>query len=140
MSDRYFQLADHVGVTADGNQTPLVEIGMTIAVPTVVQTDEGPQLSATTHGLKIVAADDLAEGEAARFIDGTRIVHVADPRVAEAMAQNALFVEIDQPTKAAIVKHRKALADGVEEAGTHEPDPATDPQEYAENHDIPKGE
>jgi hypothetical protein len=121
--DKYFALKLEHGLSPDGNPQPLVEIGVAVAVPIMVQTKNGPELAQDAQRYVIREGETLKEGELARFIPGTRIVHVADPRIETAIRDTNLFVETDKPTRAAIDKERKQLLDSAQEAGTHNGDP-----------------
>ena len=114
----FLELNDDVGVTADGNLEPLHEIGLAIAVPTVLDGEvvEVPQR------ITITAADQLSDGDAARFIAGTRIVEVADLRVRDALLQSGLCHETDAPSKRQVAKQKDTTTDAAREAGTHEED------------------
>jgi hypothetical protein len=125
---KYFELEDHVGVTADGNLEPLVEIGLVVTVPTMV---EGEVVDAP-HTVKVEHAAKLGE-LAARIVPGTRIVESSDYRVNVALLGSG-FVAIDPPTKAAVAKAAKALTDAASEAGTHDdanPTPKRAPRKRA---------
>ncbi len=125
----YLELNDDVGVTAGGNLEPLVSIGVAITVPTMVKDPETGknEMAELVDSVTIESATGLA-GRPARFLPGTRIVEVADPRVHNALLQTAHFHEIDAPTKKDAEQQKKALTDAVEEAGTHAQDP-DNPQE-----------
>jgi hypothetical protein len=125
MSDRYFALRDHVGVTADGNLEPLVEIGVTASVPKI----EKGELIEVQERYTIKAADSLGQFDLARFIPGTRMVHATSPQIADVLLQSGMWDEIKPPTKQEAAKQAKDLTDSREEAGTHEPDPAAPGEE-----------
>jgi hypothetical protein len=127
---RWFQLRDHIGVTADGNPEPLVEQSLTMAVPAM----RGRELVEDSFGIVIQPSGALKETEHARIVPFTRIIEVADPRVADVLMQTGHYDEIDPPTKRDQQAAKKALTDAVEEAGTHEPDPETSPEQYEEGH------
>lgn len=104
----YFTLADDVGLDPDGNPEPLVEIGVTIAVPNMVAGE-------------IV---DRAERVTLKPIAGTRIVKIDDQLIASALRNVPSLVETDPPKQRDLAVSRDAVADAREHAGTH-----TDPQE-----------
>lgn len=117
--DKYFALKLDVGVTANGNLEPLAEIGVAVAVPIM----RNGELVEDALRYVIRPAESIGPDDYARIIPGTRVIHVNDPRVEQAIRQSALFVDTDKPTKAQTDKERKALTDAVEEAGTHNGDP-----------------
>lgn len=119
MSDQYFVLRDDVGVTADGNLEPLHEIGIVVAVPIM----RGGELVEDPHRYVVRPAESIGDGEYARVIPGTRLVHVTDPRVAQGLVQTGLFAETDPPTKKIQAEQRREKKAAEQEAGTHEPDP-----------------
>ncbi len=125
----FLELEDHVGVTADGNLEPLVSIGLSIAVPTMVKDPDTGKMEPAeiAHSITIESSQGLAD-RPARFLPGTRIVEIADPRVVTALMQSGSFKEIDPPTKTAQKAAAKALTDAIEEGGTHAQDP-DNPQE-----------
>jgi hypothetical protein len=119
--DQYFQLRDDVGLTADGNQEPLRQIGVTLAVPIM---REGEVVD-DPHRYVIHASDTLKDGALARFIPGTRTVHAVDPRIADVLRQSGLFVQTDPPTKRDQQAQRSEARAAKQEAGTHKGDPDT---------------
>jgi hypothetical protein len=122
MSDQYFALRDDVGVTAGGNLEPLVAKSLTFSVPAMMGGDVVEQ----AYGITIEPAPSLGEGDHARIIPGTRMIHSQDPRVSLALIAEGVFVEIDPPAKKDEAAQRKALKDAAEEAGTHSGDPDPD--------------
>lgn len=120
--DQYFALRDHVGVTADGNLEPLVEIGVTLAVPMM----RDGEFVEDPHRYIIESRESLPDGELARIIPGTRIVHATDPRIADVLLQSELVEQCDPPTKRQQSAQRREARAAEEEAGSHAGDP--DPQ------------
>ena len=114
----WLRLKDHVGVSADGNLEPLVDIGVTVAVPTMVKDPETgkDEIGETVQTLSIGHAETLDIFRPARFIKGGRIVETRDQRVVSALMQTGNFEQIDRPTKKDIAAHVKGLTDATEEA------------------------
>lgn len=100
----YFTLADNVGLDPDGNPEPLVAIGLTIVVPSMV------------NG-KLV--EDTPQRVELKPIAGTRVVKVDDPIVATGLRNIDSVVECDPPTQQDLTKSREAVTDAREHAGTH---------------------
>lgn len=115
MSDRYFELNDDVGVTADGNLEPLVRQGLTIAVPTMAD----GEVVDTAYSIVIESATGLADDEHARIIPNTRIIHSRDPRVSDGVLQTGSYHEVDHPDRKTVAKQKATTEDSREEAGTH---------------------
>jgi hypothetical protein len=120
----FLELHDHVGVTADDNLEPLVEIGVTLAVPTMIKDpDTGKdELAEAVTSLTISSQASLGDLQA-RVLPGTRIIETADQRVTQALLGTGHWQQIDAPTKTAAAAAAKALKDAAEEAGTHAQDP-----------------
>lgn len=121
----WLQLKDHIGVTVDGNLEPLVDIGVSVAVPQMIPNPETgkPELGEAIQTLRITHAETLDIFRPARFIEGGRIVETRDRRIVDALVQTGSFELIDRPTKKDLNAHVKALTDAREEAGTHAQDP-----------------
>lgn len=112
----WLKLKDTIGVSADGNLEPLVDIGLTIAVPQMIEVEGKQEVGEAVHSLRIGHADSLDVFTPARFIEGGRIVETRDVRVVDALMQTGNWDRIDQPTKTAMTAHVKSLKDASEEA------------------------
>lgn len=114
----WLKLVDHVGISANGAQEPLVDIGVTVAVPTMVKDPETgkDEIGETVQTLSIRDAETLDILRPARFIKGGRIVETRDQRIVSALLQTGNFEQIDRPTKKDIAAHVKALTDATQEA------------------------
>ena len=121
MPDRYLQLREHVGVTADGNPEPLVEIGLTATVPRM----RGGELVDDPHRHVIRAAEKIPAGDGARIMPNTRMVHATDPMIAQALLSTGNWEEIDPPSKREQAHQRGEARAAKQEAGTHEEDETT---------------
>ncbi len=121
----WLKLKDTVGVTVDGNLEPLVDIGVTVAIPQMIENPETGKLEVgeSVQTLRITHRPSLDIFHPARFIEGGRIVETRDQRVVDALTQTGSFEQIDRPTKRDLAAHVKSLTDAREEAGTHAQDP-----------------
>ncbi len=117
----YLELNDDVGVTADGNLEPLVAIGVSRVVPTMVKDGAKTDVIDVAQSYTVEAADTLGR-RLARFLPGTRIVECVDPQITSALLAGSCHL-IDPPKKADAAKQAKSLTDAREEAGTHAQDP-----------------
>lgn len=117
----FLRLRDHVALTADGNPEPLVTIGATIGVPSMVANPKTGKLepAEVAQSVAIRPADKLTAAMRGRIVTGTRMVETADPQVTSVLLQTGNFEVCDPPTKAQAAKEAKALTDAREEAGTH---------------------
>lgn len=113
----WLQLKDHVGVTADGNLEPLVDIGVSVAVPQMIEDPNTGKLEVgeAVQTLRISEAATLDVTRPARLAGG-RIVETRDARVVAALMQTGHFEQIDRPTKKQIAAHAKSLTDAAAEA------------------------
>lgn len=114
-STRYFELRDHVGVTADGNPEPIAEIGVALAVPIM----RGGEVVGEQQRHVIAQAPSLKEGMLARVLPGTRLIEASDPRVCDVLLQSELVKEVDPPSKKAEQHQRGEARAAKQEAGTH---------------------
>lgn len=105
---RYFELNDDVGIDHEGNPEPLVEVGLTVARPAMV---DG-------------AVVDAVESVQLKPIPGTRILKVEDVVVANAMASHPLYHETEAPSKKDLDAARKTT-----EAARKTDPPVDDSQE-----------
>lgn len=99
----YFQIADGVGIDPGGNPEPAVEVGIALAVPTVV---DGELVN-------------LEQRVSVSPIKDSRIFVTDDPLVADGLRGIPTLVEIDEPNKAAISSSVKETQASREAAGTH---------------------
>ena len=118
---RYFELLDHVGVTADGNPEPLVQEAIALAVP-VMAAGEVIDEFRTVY---IDPADRLKQGAPGRILPGTRIIETANPTVAAYLLAHGKYQEVDKPSKKAEAHQRGEARAAAQEAGTHDEDPTT---------------
>jgi len=118
---RYFELLDHVGVTADGNPEPLVQEAMVLAVPIA----RGSEVVDDYRHIYIDPAEKLGRNDLARIMPGTRMIECADPRVAAMLAANGKYREIDPPSKREQAHQRGEARAAKQEAGTHAEDETT---------------
>jgi hypothetical protein len=108
MSDRYFKLKDHIGVEPDlieedgqpvenpkaGELQPLVEVGLKVEVPTIVQG-------------KVASATDSVT---LKPIPGTRILKVNKAAHANGLLQSGNWDEVDPPDEKALKDARGETA------------------------------
>lgn len=112
----WLKLLDTIGVSANGNLEPLVDIGITVAVPTMIEVEGKQEIGESVQTLRIGHDATLSVFKPARFIEGGRIVETRDARVVEALMRTGNWEQIDRPTKAATAAHVKSLKDATEEA------------------------
>lgn len=118
-TSRYYRFKDEHGVTADGNLEPLVSIGMTVAIPTMIDNPETgrPEPGETISTLHLQPGDSiLSMAIPARIVPGTRMVESADPRVDSALLASGKWEQIDKPTKKEQTGEAKALTAAIDEA------------------------
>lgn len=117
----FLRLRDEHGVTADDNLEPLVQIGLAIPVPVMIPNPATKDMEPgeTAQKTYIDPADTLEENAIARIIPGTRLIEVADSRIAGALLLTGNWESVDPPTRAQIASEAKALSDAIAEAGTH---------------------
>lgn len=102
---RYFAVRDQHGLNANGNPEPLVEIGVTIAVPVM-------------KGGEII---EVAERLVLKPLKGSRTVSTDDPRVAAALDAHPALEAVDKPSGKKLQAEVSATEDSRREAGTIEP-------------------
>jgi hypothetical protein len=98
MPDRYFEINDDVGIDADGNKEPAVEIGLSVSTPVM-------------KGQELVAVE---ERTVIQPIAGTRIYKTDDESVADILAGAGTVHEIDPPKKADLDRQRSDTQDSRE--------------------------
>ncbi len=115
---RWLKYADDQGISANGNPEPLVDIGLTITVPTMIANPETGKLEIgeVASSLQITHAPTLDIFTPARFIEGGRIVETRDERVVTALMGTGYWAEIDRPTKKDLAAHVKEQTAAIEEA------------------------
>jgi hypothetical protein len=99
--DTYFELNEDVGLDADGNPEPIVEIGVAIAVPVL-------------KGGEIVDVPQRVSVKAIK--SGSRIVKTDNPSVAGALRQHGGLTEIEAPSDAQVRKSASDTKDAREGA------------------------
>lgn len=107
MPDWYLQLNDDIGLNAEGNPEPIHEVGVALAVPTMVEGD-------------IV---DVPQRVTVHPIPGTRTIKTDDPLIAAGLLSSGQYHEVDPPTQKDLKKERAAVQDAKEQAGTIDPEP-----------------
>lgn len=111
----YYRFSDEQGITAGGNLEPLVSIGMTIAVPTMVTVEGKQEIAEVIETIHIEPRDSLGDA-VARIVPGTRLIETNSPHVDSVLAQTAQWAQSDAPTKKDIAAEAKAITDAIEEA------------------------
>lgn len=117
----FLRFRDEHGVTAEGHLEPLVQIGIAIPVPVMIPNPATKDLEPgeTAQKTYINPAETLEETAIARIVPGTRLIEVADSRIANALLLTGNWETVEPPTRAAIASEAKALTDALAEAGTH---------------------
>jgi hypothetical protein len=119
----WLKLHDTVGVSANGNLEPLVDIGIVIAVPQMIEMPDGSQeIGESTQALRVTDAPGLSVFRPARFEKGGRMVETRDARVVESLMRTGNWDIIDRPSKRDVAAHVKALTDATEEAANRSPE------------------
>lgn len=113
--NRYFALREHVGLTADGNPEPLVEIGVALAHPIM----RGGEVFTENARYVIAQSEKLGGDELARILPGTRLIEASDPRICDVLMQSDLVEEVDPPSKKLEQHQRGEARAAKQEAGSH---------------------
>lgn len=113
----WLKLLDTIGVSANGNLEPLVDIGMVIAVPQMVDMPDGTQeVGEGVQALRITHSPTLDIFRPARFVEGGRMVETRDARVVEGLLKTGNWELVGRPTKKDVASHVKQLTDALDEA------------------------
>ncbi len=96
----WFELRAERGVDHAENLQPIVEIGLSIALPQIV--GGGDVLPTASARTVVRQAPALTDDVQVRIIPNTRIVETSTLEIASTVLATGLFDQIDKPTKKAI--------------------------------------